>query len=67
MGAGGVRGGLAGAGSGLTVGLGSGSIFTQEAWLFSTSAVITFGGAYAALGYVAQQTGVGTGGLRPAT
>lgn len=39
----------------LTVFLGAGSIFSQEAQLFSKSAVITFGGAYAVLGYIAQQ------------
>jgi chromate transporter len=35
--------------------LGGGNVFAQEAVLFSKSAVITFGGAYAVLGYVAQQ------------
>jgi chromate transporter len=35
--------------------LGSANVFTQEAVLFSKSAVITFGGAYAVLGYIAQQ------------
>jgi chromate transporter len=35
--------------------LGSDNVFTQEAWLFSKTAVVTFGGAYAVLGYVAQQ------------
>lgn len=34
---------------------GSDNIFAQEAWLFSKAAVVTFGGAYAVLGYVAQQ------------
>ena len=40
---------------GLVVLLGTSSIFTQEALLFSKAAVVTFGGAYAVLGYVAQQ------------
>jgi chromate transporter len=35
--------------------LGGDNVFTQEALLFSKSAVVTFGGAYAVLGYVAQQ------------
>ena len=40
---------------GLVLFLGTENILTQEAVLFSKSAVVTFGGAYAALGYVAQQ------------
>ena len=39
----------------LWVVVGSDNVFTQEAWLFSKTAVVTFGGAYAVLGYVAQQ------------
>jgi chromate transporter len=35
--------------------LGSANVFAQESVLFSKSAVITFGGAYAVLGYIAQQ------------
>ena len=35
--------------------LGQGSVFTQIATFFSTMAVVTFGGAYAVLAYVAQQ------------
>ncbi len=35
--------------------LGSESIFTQEAILFSKSALVTFGGAYAVLGYITQE------------
>ena len=35
--------------------LGDGSVFTQIATFFSTMAVVTFGGAYAVLAYVAQQ------------
>ena len=34
---------------------GAENVFTQEAMLFSKSAVVTFGGAYAVLGYIAQQ------------
>ena len=39
----------------LLVTLGSDHVFTQEAVLFSKTAVITFGGAYAVLAYVSQQ------------
>ena len=39
----------------LLIVLGSQSIFTQESVLFSKSAVVTFGGAYAVLGYIAQE------------
>ena len=49
----------------LIVTLGSANIFAQEAWLFSKSAVITFGGAYAALSYVAQQAVGGYGWIGP--
>ena len=35
--------------------LGSGNVFSQIATFFSTMAVVTFGGAYAVLAYVAQQ------------
>jgi chromate transporter len=45
--------------------LGAANVFTQQAALFSKSAVVTFGGAYAVLAYIAQQA-VGTyGWLRP--
>jgi chromate transporter len=40
---------------GLALLLGTESIFTQEAFLFSKAAIVTFGGAYAVLGYVTQQ------------
>ncbi|MDO9484909.1 MAG: chromate efflux transporter [Actinomycetota bacterium] len=39
----------------LVIVLGQDSIFTQEALFFSKAALVTFGGAYAVLGYVAQQ------------
>ncbi|WP_428668261.1 chromate efflux transporter [Reyranella sp.] len=39
----------------LYVGLGSDNVFTQIALFFSKMAVVTFGGAYAVLAYVAQQ------------
>jgi chromate transporter len=39
----------------LVVALGTGHVFTQEALFFSKVAVVTFGGAYAVLAYVAQQ------------
>jgi chromate transporter len=35
--------------------LGTASVFSQEAILFSQSAVVTFGGAYAVLAYIAQE------------
>ena len=41
--------------AGLLVLLGPGNVFTQIATFFSTMAVVTFGGAYAVLAYVAQQ------------
>src|SRR5260370_12834505 len=43
----------------LYVGLGGGNVFTQIALFFSKMAVVTFGGAYAVLAYVAQEA-VGT-------
>jgi chromate transporter len=39
----------------LYLGLGSGNVFTQIAVFFSKMAVVTFGGAYAVLAYVAQE------------
>jgi chromate transporter len=49
----------------LSLVLGVANVFTQQALLFSKSAVVTFGGAYAVLAYIAQQA-VGTyGWLRP--
>ncbi len=52
----GVPGALAGAGGGaLWFGLGGDNVFTQIAIFFSQMAVVTFGGAYAVLAYVAQQ------------
>ena len=39
----------------LVVTLGTENMFAQEAVLFSKAAVVTFGGAYAVLGFVAQQ------------
>ena len=39
----------------LYVGLGGGNVFTQVALFFSKLAVVTFGGAYAVLAYMAQQ------------
>ncbi len=37
-------------------GLGAGHVYVQEAMFFSQVAVVTFGGAYAVLSYMAQQT-----------
>jgi chromate transporter len=45
--------------------LGSGNVFSQIAMFFSTIAVVTFGGAYAVLAYVAQQAVENYGWLRP--
>ena len=39
----------------LFVTIGSENVFAQEGLLFSKSAIVTFGGAYAVLGYIAQQ------------
>lgn len=39
----------------LVLTLGTSNLLSQEAWLFSKTAVVSFGGAYAALAYVAQQ------------
>jgi chromate transporter len=39
----------------LLIALGSSNIFAQESLLFSKSAIVTFGGAYAVLGYIAQE------------
>lgn len=39
----------------LLLALGPDNIYSQQAVLFSTSALVTFGGAYAVLGYVTQQ------------
>lgn len=36
--------------------VGTASVFTQEALLFSKTALVTFGGAYAVLGYIAQES-----------
>ncbi len=45
--------------------LGSENVFFQEAAFFSKSAVVTFGGAYAVLAYVAQQAVENYGWLTP--
>lgn len=39
----------------LVAALGTSNLFSQQGILFSKSAVVTFGGAYAVLGYIAQQ------------
>lgn len=39
----------------IVVALGTGNVFAQLAWLMSKAAVLTFGGAYAILGYVAEE------------
>lgn len=45
--------------------LGSDNVFTQEAMFFSKAAVVTFGGAYAVLAYIAQQAVELYGWLQP--
>ncbi len=49
----------------LLVTLGSDNVFSQIATFFSTMAVVTFGGAYAVLAYVAQQAVENYGWLAP--
>jgi chromate transporter len=45
--------------------LGPGDVFVQEGLFFSTAAVVTFGGAYSVLAYVAQQAVAVFGWLQP--
>jgi chromate transporter len=49
----------------LAAGTGADSVWTRIALFFSQAAVVTFGGAYAVLAYVAQQAVEGYGWLRP--
>ncbi len=49
----------------LLVTLGPGNIFSQQATFFSKTALVTFGGAYAALAYVAQEAVENLGWLMP--
>jgi chromate transporter len=49
----------------LGVALGTSNLFSEEAWLFSKTSVVSFGGAYAALAYVAQQAVQQYGWLQP--
>jgi chromate transporter len=49
----------------LVVGLGSADVFSQIAIFFSKMAMVTFGGAYAVLAYVAQQAVENYGWLKP--
>jgi chromate transporter len=49
----------------LTATLGSGNVFSEIAIFFSKMAVVTFGGAYAVLAYVAQQAVDTYGWVRP--
>ncbi len=49
----------------LLVTLGSGNVFSQIAIFFSKMAMVTFGGAYAVLAYVAQQAVENYGWLKP--
>ena len=49
----------------LAVCLGGQNVFVQQAWFFSKAAVVTFGGAYAVLAYIAQQAVDTYGWLQP--
>ncbi len=49
----------------LAVGLGVGHVLVQEGWFFSKVAVVTFGGAYAVLAYIAQRAVEDYGWLQP--
>jgi chromate transporter len=49
----------------LTLALGSESVFVQEGVFFSKAAVVTFGGAYAVLAYIAQRAVETYGWLEP--
>ncbi|WP_427846653.1 chromate efflux transporter [Brucella pituitosa] len=51
--------------AGLLLALGQDNVFTQLGVFFSQMAVVTFGGAYAVLAYVAQEAVQGFGWLRP--
>ena len=44
---------------------GRSSVFVDVAWLFSTAAVLTLGGAYSVLAYISQQSVAGFGWLEP--
>jgi len=49
----------------LLIALGKGSIFVDVAWFFSTAAVLTFGGAYSVLAYIADAAVNHYGWLQP--
>jgi chromate transporter len=49
----------------LYFGLGTGNVFTQIGFFFSKAAVVTFGGAYAVLAYIAQEAVNTYGWLQP--
>lgn len=51
--------------AGLLLALGRDNVFSQIGMFFSQMAVVTFGGAYAVLAYVAQEAVQGFGWLRP--
>jgi chromate transporter len=52
-------------GAARAAGFGTGSIWVQEGLFFSQAAVVTFGGAYAVLAYIAQQAVETYGWLQP--
>ena len=49
----------------VVIGFGTEHVLSQIAWFFSVLAVVTFGGAYAVLAYMAQEVVVGYGWLTP--
>ena len=51
--------------AGVVLIFGSDHVLAQTAWFFSKLAVVTFGGAYAVLAYMAQEVVVGYGWLTP--
>lgn len=51
--------------AGLALALGTANLFVQEARFFSFTAIVTFGGAYAVLAYVAQRAVEDFGWLQP--
>lgn len=49
----------------LALAVGASHIFVEQAWFFSQTAVVTFGGAYAVLAYIAQRAVEDFGWLQP--
>lgn len=51
--------------AGLSIWLGNDSVFVQEGWFFSKAAMVTYGGAYSVLSYIAQEAVENYHWLRP--